>query len=162
MRISDWSSDVCSSDLLAGAGHGSGGGRGVFRRRAAGSQRAQGGQQQDPAAMAHGLGPPLDSRHLGGRVRARQVQVGEGVTGRAVGDPQVGATPPTGRSMKSSRLKPLPRGPPVVYRSRTTQRSEEHTSELQSLMRISYAVFCLKKTKQNQQYTTTKTLTIQQ
>src|SRR3546814_6476640 len=28
-----------------------------------------------------------------------------------------------------------------------TQRSEEHTSELQSLMRISYAVFCLKKTK---------------
>src|SRR3546814_564866 len=29
-----------------------------------------------------------------------------------------------------------------------TQRSEEHTSELQSLMRISYAVFCLKKTKQ--------------
>src|SRR3546814_4640259 len=101
--------------------------------------RSQGGQQQDPAAMAHGLGPPLDSRHLGGRVRARQVQVGEGVTGRAVGDPQVGATPPTGRSMKSSRLKPLPRGPPVVYRS------EEHTSELQSLMRISYAVFCLKK-----------------
>src|SRR3546814_6585643 len=29
-----------------------------------------------------------------------------------------------------------------------TSRSEEHTSELQSLMRISYAVFCLKKTKQ--------------
>src|SRR3546814_10627968 len=30
-------------------------------------------------------------------------------------------------------------------------RSEEHTSELQSLMRISYAVFCLKKKKQNNQ-----------
>src|SRR3546814_5351907 len=30
-------------------------------------------------------------------------------------------------------------------------RSEEHTSELQSLMRISYAVFCLKKKKYNQQ-----------
>src|SRR3546814_5424215 len=30
-------------------------------------------------------------------------------------------------------------------------RSEEHTSELQSLMRISYAVFCLKKKKDNQQ-----------
>src|SRR3546814_10747121 len=29
------------------------------------------------------------------------------------------------------------------------QRSEEHTSELQSLIRISYAVFCLKKKKQN-------------
>src|SRR3546814_2138127 len=32
---------------------------------------------------------------------------------------------------------------------RETQRSEEHTSELQSLMRISYAVFCLKKKKRN-------------
>src|SRR3546814_3843071 len=31
----------------------------------------------------------------------------------------------------------------------TVERSEEHTSELQSLMRISYAVFCLKKTTQN-------------
>src|SRR3546814_3811795 len=43
--------------------------------------------------------------------------------------------------------------------ARTTQqpliRSEEHTSELQSLMRISYAVFCLKKkTKHIQQYST--------
>src|SRR3546814_5223699 len=34
-------------------------------------------------------------------------------------------------------------GPPVL------ERSEEHTSELQSLMRISYAVFCLKKKKEN-------------
>src|SRR3546814_1130877 len=32
---------------------------------------------------------------------------------------------------------------------RETLRSEEHTSELQSLMRISYAVFCLKKNKKN-------------
>src|SRR3546814_4521995 len=35
-------------------------------------------------------------------------------------------------------------------------RSEEHTSELQSLMRISYAVFCLKKTKNPQQMYTYK------
>src|SRR3546814_3697895 len=34
-------------------------------------------------------------------------------------------------------------------------RSEEHTSELQSLMRISYAVFCLKKKKKNQHTNTT-------
>src|SRR3546814_4265386 len=33
-------------------------------------------------------------------------------------------------------------------RSRSSRRSEEHTSELQSLMRISYAVFCLKKTNE--------------
>src|SRR3546814_8008297 len=38
---------------------------------------------------------------------------------------------------------------PVTFRQR--DRSEEHTSELQSLMRISYAVFCLKKKKQNTQ-----------
>src|SRR3546814_3243490 len=37
----------------------------------------------------------------------------------------------------------------------STARSEEHTSELQSLMRISYAVFCLKKKKQNTKVTYT-------
>src|SRR3546814_3478829 len=36
----------------------------------------------------------------------------------------------------------------IVYTLAYDQRSEEHTSELQSLMRISYAVFCLKKKKQ--------------
>src|SRR3546814_5655563 len=36
---------------------------------------------------------------------------------------------------------------------RQTERSEEHTSELQSLMRISYAVFCLKKKKKHTQHT---------
>src|SRR3546814_8892032 len=40
------------------------------------------------------------------------------------------------------------------YEATAAVRSEEHTSELQSLMRISYAVFCLKKTNQ-QSYTTT-------
>src|SRR3546814_9305532 len=37
----------------------------------------------------------------------------------------------------------------VVFRIARAQRSEEHTSELQSLMRISYAVFCLKKKKKH-------------
>src|SRR3546814_1536968 len=37
--------------------------------------------------------------------------------------------------------------PEVAERSFVAERSEEHTSELQSLMRISYAVFCLKKKK---------------
>src|SRR3546814_8910970 len=41
-------------------------------------------------------------------------------------------------------------------RRQTDGRSEEHTSELQSLMRISYAVFCLKK-KNNRQHVTTTT-----
>src|SRR3546814_1041005 len=38
-------------------------------------------------------------------------------------------------------------GPPRARRAPGGGRSEEHTSELQSLMRISYAVFCLKKKK---------------
>src|SRR3546814_9186272 len=38
-------------------------------------------------------------------------------------------------------------------------RSEEHTSELQSLMRISYAVFCLKKQKQSQRIQNTRYIT---
>src|SRR3546814_3043652 len=51
-----------------------------------------------------------------------------------------------------------PAGSPAKYE---TSRSEEHTSELQSLMRISYAVFCLKKKNQNadtqQEHTSTNT-----
>src|SRR3546814_8909153 len=48
----------------------------------------------------------------------------------------------------------LQRGKVQVHRGK---RSEEHTSELQSLMRTSYAVFCLKKkTKQMSQHTTTE------
>src|SRR3546814_6456543 len=43
--------------------------------------------------------------------------------------------------------------PPVI-------RSEEHTSELQSLMRISYAVFCLKKNKKHKQNTQSKSYTL--
>src|SRR3546814_991314 len=39
---------------------------------------------------------------------------------------------------------------PVAARAEAVDRSEEHTSELQSLMRISYAVFCLKKKKRKQ------------
>src|SRR3546814_2063164 len=43
---------------------------------------------------------------------------------------------------------------------RNHDRSEEHTSELQSLMRISYAVFCLKKKTQQKQTPTNNTYTI--
>src|SRR3546814_1417677 len=42
---------------------------------------------------------------------------------------------------------PRRRPPPEPSRKAIIDRSEEHTSELQSLMRISYAVFCLKKKK---------------
>src|SRR3546814_3605919 len=42
---------------------------------------------------------------------------------------------------------------PAMVAAFCCARSEEHTSELQSLMRISYAVFCLKKTKRSRSYT---------
>src|SRR3546814_3880040 len=53
-----------------------------------------------------------------------------------------------------ARVVAMPR-PPARQRGRRHGggRSEEHTSELQSLMRISYAVFCLKKKKNKQQDT---------
>src|SRR3546814_8495082 len=44
----------------------------------------------------------------------------------------------------------------AARRGAVGERSEEHTSELQSIMRISYAVFCLKKKKPHIQTTTTK------
>src|SRR3546814_3589584 len=49
-----------------------------------------------------------------------------------------------GSIMSSSATATLP---PRCLRTPEAARSEEHTSELQSLMRISYAVFCLKKKK---------------
>src|SRR3546814_6654532 len=51
------------------------------------------------------------------------------------------------------------RGAERAARAGLTARSEEHTSELQSLMRISYAVFCLTKKKNKPQTATTKTTT---
>src|SRR3546814_8885861 len=61
------------------------------------------------------------------------------------------AAAPSGRTARGA---PRPGAP----------RSEEHTSELQSLMRISYAVFCLKKKQKNikKNNTTTKTEDVQQ
>src|SRR3546814_1649036 len=62
----------------------------------------------------------------------------------------IGAVPPRRRAMAPSVLASPAVAPPMAERSTDSKstavaRSEEHTSELQSLMRISYAVFCLKK-----------------
>src|SRR3546814_4146628 len=65
-----------------------------------------------------------------------------------------------GRSARASGASAGPRTvilrPPCTSARPRPERSEEHTSELQSLMRISYAVFCLKKKKQNGLHTNTK------
>src|SRR3546814_3634031 len=62
--------------------------------------------------------------------------------------PSAPRSPPASRTATSSR--PSPRA------ARRTARSEEHTSELQSLMRISYAVFCLKKKNNHPEQTRMK------
>src|SRR3546814_4345383 len=60
------------------------------------------------------------------------------------------ANDPDAEARAGERLPPHDRlGQPELE----ADRSEEHTSELQSLMRISYAVFCLKKKKINEYYT---------
>src|SRR3546814_8003273 len=122
MRISDWSSDVCSSDLVA-------------KRR---------GRKVIEVAITFRRKPPIaavaaeeeNERHRAGR-RARR----DG-TAETIMDPSaiIAAT--------AANL-----GVPDVLRwpaddQVTEFRSEEHKSELQSLMRIQYAGFCLKK-KQN-------------
>src|SRR3546814_9540218 len=58
-----------------------------------------------------------------------------------------------GKNTKGDRCRVRPLRPNGLISHRTQRRSEEHTSELQSLMRISYAVFCLK-TKTNTEYDT--------
>src|SRR3546814_9126885 len=52
-----------------------------------------------------------------------------------------GSLPPVAPDHRPANLVP----PPTSYAGTASERSEEHTSELQSLMRNSYAVFCLKK-----------------
>src|SRR3546814_9775603 len=70
--------------------------------------------------------------------------------------PLLGVTPPDStRHAPSSMRRALTSG--VRPSSASPNRSEEHTSELQSLMRISYAVFCLKKKKKKIQQTHIKT-----
>src|SRR3546814_3354231 len=57
----------------------------------------------------------------------------------------------TQQTLRSSNCAYVRLGQIVGIDKVVTQRSEEHTSELQSLMRISYAVFCLKKKKKKKQ-----------
>src|SRR3546814_4003871 len=134
MRISDWSSDVCSSDLgRAGRGrlpaaagrvaHGGGPGRHwtVHRLLRGAAVRA------DPVALAE-VGDVADLR------RAQHPELGLHRAGVAVG---------AGRAALARLDNPA--GVPGAGGGERAGRSEEHTSELQSLMRIPYAVFCLKK-----------------
>src|SRR3546814_2538917 len=107
MRISDWSSDVCSSDL---------------------------GRRQ-PAGRVPGA---VGDRAVRAAVRGAGAVVVRPVRAAAAG----GAAVEAGPVQRSPARRFAGRG---GGDGRAVGRSEEHTSELQSLMRSSYAVFCLKK-----------------
>src|SRR3546814_5282578 len=118
MRISDWSSDVCSSDLTMAE-------IGKARYRRLKSVASRGDDQT------------IIGQHFGRAVHALQ-------TDNAL--PCIDRVDPSGTEIDIGRGEQLAEG----RRHRRgiafiEARSEEHKSELQSLMRNSYAVFCLKK-----------------
>src|SRR3546814_5602401 len=124
MRISDWSSDVCSSDLA-----GPGDGEAVESRRAA-ADLVENDQRAWPRLVQDGGG--FHHLHHEGGASAGQVIRSADAGEQAVDDADM-------RRLRRHIAAHLGQhGDEGV-------RSEEHTSELQSLMRISYAVFCLKK-----------------
>src|SRR3546814_5327080 len=120
MRISDWSSDVCSSDLAAPD---------LAREYL---RRARGELVRQRVERGHG-----DSERIGERL-ARGASSLRVRAPFECGDPGLRHT----RFLRQLGLRQAAVSSP---RSQRGKRSEEHTSELQSLMRISYAVFCLKK-----------------
>src|SRR3546814_9169761 len=111
MRISDWSSDVCSSDLILASSV-----VGLF----------QGAITR--FALLAVLMPIVSG--MGGNAGTQTLAV----VVRAIATNQL-------TDSNTVRM--------ILREFRIALRSEEHTSELQSLMRISYAVFCLKKKKTN-------------
>src|SRR3546814_1409625 len=117
MRISDWSSDVCSSDLAHADVHQATEPRQALVDVASDGDATAGGRE---AGFAHAR-----------LARVRSVRTD--VPRRALRQPR-GEVPAGQRMAVEGRGGPRPGG----------VRSEEHTSELQSLMRTSYAVFCLK------------------
>src|SRR3546814_9707296 len=126
MRISDWSSDVCSSDLI---------GSGLTGVMYVLDEPSIGLHQRDNDRLIQTL---QHLRDLGNSVIV--VEHDEDMIRSAdfVLDMGPGAGEHGGRIVAQGTPQEL---------AANEQRSEEHTSELQSLMRISYAVFCLKKKK---------------
>src|SRR3546814_1989476 len=138
MRISDWSSDVCSSDLL------------LVAALADGAFGWSTGVLRSTTALRLAVERAADETAAGGDPRRRH-RLGAAMC--AVRD---SLRLPYGRAEQvrhRARLLVLPPDastavfPLAAAAGLIALRSEEHTSELQSLMRISYAGFCLKKKK---------------
>src|SRR3546814_1685175 len=136
MRISDWSSDVCSSDLHDPDEEG-----GDHRIDALGRDRAvEVGEQR--AAQAHQAG----TEHEGLQATEGDILAEGGGRRLVVADGPHHAPPGRAELVLDQQV-----GDREAEQHEAEVRSEEHTSELQSLMRISYAVFCLKKKKKLKQ-----------
>src|SRR3546814_6257658 len=132
MRISDWSSDVCSSDLQFLM---------LLLVMEAEVDKRQGGGRQTGQRIAHrGVDMRAPFIHVAER-RARQQSAPRAGMARSLA--LIIAVEEKGIAVVEQA---------IARRMVAQHRSEEHTSELQSLMRISYAVFCL--TKQNKKHKT--------
>src|SRR3546814_10161657 len=132
MRISDWSSDLCSSDLVASA-------MDIGMQQDIVQNRAPAQQCGFLEHQAGKIGGP------GNRIGTDPDRPGTGAgqTGNNLQQRRLAATARTKKRDELSRIDMQVQ----IGKRRYSPRSEEHTSELQSLMRISYAVFCLKKKK---------------
>src|SRR3546814_1848578 len=144
MRFSDWSSDVCSSDLLLDL------------------QRVE--------VLKGPQGTLFGRNTIGGALNIVTSDPGnewkvkaEATTGRynrvdfrgSLDAPVIPDILRLGFAISTKHRDGYQQR--IPYTGDTGNRSEEHTSELQSLMRISYAVFCLKKKKKNNKNNTHKT-----
>src|SRR3546814_10130575 len=122
MRISDWSSDVCSSDLaVTPLGH-------------------------DGQVLAFLVGPHAQAKEAQAKFLPNLAHLLQMPSGFRAGLMQV-----VERGARQFKLARRLQADGAVLAGKRDDlpafRSEEHTSELQSLMRISYAVLCLKKKK---------------
>src|SRR3546814_10165298 len=117
MRISDWSSDVCSSDLAN-----------ATRTRSVTCRR-------DPLGTTVPDGNCSGAKPAASEVAAQYGGCSYSAVHWSGWSAWSSTCSPTATRVQSAQCR----------RSDGTIRSEEHTSELQSLMRTSYAVFCLKK-----------------
>src|SRR3546814_9001098 len=130
MRISDWSSDVCSSDL-----------------------RRCDDRMRPIAEVRRGHHPVQGQLERAGRVGQKVGDAAQRLVFARVEDMQDGPDQQRVRGLfpmvallqRSFGIDQNVRDVLHVAHFMRAARSEEHTSELQSLMRISYAVFCLKK-----------------
>src|SRR3546814_10467764 len=128
MRISDWSSDVCSSDLMVDVGA-----RPATQRRAVAGGRITMSPEALEAIRSGNApkGDVLSTARIAGIMAAKRTA------------DLIPLCHPLALTKVGVDFAWEEGSIAVTAIAQTTGRSEEHTSELQSLMRISYAVFCL-------------------